>query len=73
MGTDEPHATPSVQEEIPATSVEDHVNEELKSQAATEAAPEIPQPVEPENEIPEVVMQLTDTPHPKPKDPFSKK
>ena len=45
----------------------------MKSQAATEAAPEIPQPVEPEIEIPEVVMQLTDTPHPKPKDPFSKK
>ena len=35
--------------------------------------PEIPQPVEPEIAIAEVVMQLTDTPRPKPKDPFSKK
>ena len=73
MGSDEPHATPSVHEEIPATSAEDHADEELKSQAATETVPEIPQPVEPEIEIPEVVIQLTDTPHPKPKDPFSKK
>ena len=44
-----------------------------KSQAGIEEAPEIPQPVEPEIEIPEVVMQLTDTRHPKPNDPFSKK
>ena len=43
------------------------------TQAATEEEPEIPQPVDPEIAIPEVVMQLTDTPHPKPKDPFSKK
>ena len=27
MGSDEPHATPPVHEEIPATSAEDHVNE----------------------------------------------
>ena len=63
MGSDEPHATPSVHEEIPVTSAEDHVNEELKSQAATGEAPKIPQPVEPDIEIPEDVMQLTDTPH----------
>ena len=73
MGSEEPRATLSIHEEIPATSVDEHVNEELKSQAATEEAPEIPQPVEPEIEILEVVMQLTGTPHPKPKDPFSKK
>ena len=29
--------------------------------------------MDPEIAIPEVVMQLTDTPQPKPKDPFSKK
>ena len=29
MGSDEPHATPSVHEEIPATSAEENVNEEL--------------------------------------------
>ena len=73
MGSEEPRATPSIHEEILATSADEHVNEELKSQAATEEVPKIPQPVEPEIEIPEVVIQLTDTPHPKPKDPFSKK
>ena len=73
MGSDEPHATPSVHEEIPATSAEENVNEELKTQAVTEEEPEIPQPMDPEIAIPEVVMQLTDTPQPKPKDPFSKK
>ena len=73
MGSEEPHATPSVHEEIPATSAEENVNEELKTQAAAEEEPEIPQSVDPEIVIPEVVMQLTDTPQPKPKDPFSKK
>ena len=34
---------------------------------------QIPQPEEPEIAIPEVVMQLTDTPVPKPMDPFSKR
>ena len=34
---------------------------------------EIPQPEEPAIEIPEVMMQHTDTPLPKPKDPFSRK
>ena len=43
------------------------------TQTATEEEPEIPQPEEPAIEIPEVVMQLTDTPLPKPKDPFSRK
>ena len=73
MGSDDPHATSSVHEEIPATSAEENVNEELKTQAVTEEEAEIPQPVEPEIVIPEVIMQLTDTPQPKPKDPFSKK
>ena len=73
MGSEEPHATPSVNEEIPVTSAEEIENEELKTQATTEEEAEIPQPVEPKIEIPEVVMQLTDTPHPKPNDPFSKK
>ena len=45
----------------------------MKNQAATEEETEIPQLVVPETMIPEVVMQLTDTPQPKPKDPFSKK
>ena len=73
MGSEEPHATPSIHEEIPATSADENVNEELKTQAAAEEEPEIPQPVDPEIVIPEVVMQLIDTPQPKPKDPFSKK
>ena len=30
MGSEEPHATPSVHEEIPTTSAEENVNEELK-------------------------------------------
>ena len=42
MGSDEPHATPSVHEEIQATSAEENVNEELKTQAATEEEAEIP-------------------------------
>ena len=73
MGSEEPRATPSVHEEIPATSAEEIVNEELKTQAAAKEEPEIPQSVDPEIVIPQVVMQLTDTPQPKPKDPFSKK
>ena len=62
MGSDEPHATPSIHEEVPATSAEENVNEELKTQAATEEEAEIPQHVEPEIAIPEVIMQLSDTP-----------
>ena len=73
MGSEEPHATPSVHEEIPATSAEENANEELKNQAEAAEEPEIPQHEEPEIAIPEVVMQLTKTPQPKPKDPFSKK
>ena len=73
MGSEEPHLTPSIHEEIPATSANVNIDEESKTQAATEEEPEIPQPVDPEIAIPEVVMQLTDTPQPKPKDPFSKK
>ena len=66
MGSEEPHATPSVHEEIPATSAD----EEKKTQDATEAKTEIPQAVVPENVIPEPLMTLTDTPQPKPKNPF---
>ena len=73
MGSKEPHAIPSVHEEIPATSAEEIVNEELATQAETAEEPEIPQPEEPEIVIPEVIMQLTHTPQPKLKDPFSKK
>ena len=47
MGSDEAH------EEIPATSAEENENEELKTQAATEEEPEIPQPEEPKIAIPE--------------------
>ena len=72
MGSEETHPTSSVHEEIPATSAEEPATaEQLKT--ATEEEPEIPQPEEPAIEIPEVVMQLTDTPLPKPKDPFSRK
>ena len=64
----------SSDEEIPATSAEETAaTEHLKTQTATEEEPEIPQPEELEIAIPEVVMQLTDTPLPKPKDPFSRK
>ena len=73
MGSDEPRATPSVHEEIPATSAEENVNEELMTQAAAAEEPEIRQHEEPEIAIPEMVMQNTNTPQPKPKDPFSKK
>ena len=45
----------------------------MEAQGATEEEPEIPQPEEPDIAIPEVVMQLNDTPLPKPKDPFSRK
>ena len=73
MGSEEPHATPSVHEEILATSAEENVNEELMTQAADAEEPDVPLHEEPEIVIPEVVLQLTDTPQPKPKDPFSKK
>ena len=74
MGSEENHPTASVHEEIPATSAEETAAaESLKTQTATEEEPEIPQPKEPEIVIPEVVMQLTNTALPKPKDPFSRK
>ena len=73
MGSEEHHITPSIPKEIPTTSADVNVDEELKTQAATEAETKIPQPVVPENVIPETVMTLTDTPQPKPKNPFSKK
>ena len=72
MGSEETHPTSSVHEEIPATSAEETAAADpLNMQTATEEEPEIPQPEEPEIAIPEVVMQLTDTPLPKPKDSFS--
>ena len=52
MGSEEPHATPSVHEEIPATSAEENVHEELKTQDEAAEEPEIPQPEEPEIAIP---------------------
>ena len=74
MGSEETHPTLLVHEEIPATSAEETTAaESLKTQIATEEEPEIPQPEEPEIAIPEVMMQLTHTPLPKPKDPFSRK
>ena len=42
MGSEEPRATPSVHEEIPATSADENVNEEVKTQAVTEEESEIP-------------------------------
>ena len=36
MGSDEPHSTPSIHEEIPATSADEQAAEELKNQVATE-------------------------------------
>ncbi|XP_073358028.1 uncharacterized protein [Aegilops tauschii subsp. strangulata] len=73
MGSEEPRTTPSIPEEIPATSADENASEEMKTQAATDAESKIPQPVVPENVIPEAVMLLTDTPQPEPKNPFSKK
>ena len=74
MGSEETHPTSSMHEDIPAASVEQTaVVEPLNTQTATEEEPEIPQPEEPEIAIPKVVMQLTDTPVPKPMNPFSKK
>ena len=43
MGSEEPRATLSVHEEIPATSADEIINEELMTQAAPEEEPEIPQ------------------------------
>ena len=62
MGSEEIHTAPSIHEEIPATSADDNVAEEMEAQAATEAKADVPQPAAPEIEIPEVVLQLTDTP-----------
>src|SRR3954471_24346794 len=74
LGSEETHPTSSVREEIPATSAEETAAaDHLNTQTATKEEPEIPQPEEPEIAITEVVMQLTDTPLPKPKDPFSRK
>ena len=62
---------PLVHEEIPATSADELAA--VDPQTAPVEEQEIPQPEEPELAIPEVVMQLTDTPLPKPKNPFSSK
>ena len=61
MGSKEIHNAPSIHEEIPATSADEKDDEEMEAQA-TEAEADIPQPAAPEIEIPEVVLQLTDTP-----------
>ena len=48
LGSEETHPTPSVHEEIPATSAEETAAaESLKTQTATEEEPEIPRPKEP--------------------------
>ena len=74
MGSEDTYPTSSMHEDIPAASAEEAaVVEPLNTQTATEEEPEIPQPEEPDIAIHEVVMQLTDTPVPKPTDPFSKK
>src|SRR3954462_3440791 len=72
LGSEETHPTASLNEEIPATSAEETAADTDKVTAPEENAA-IPQPEEPEIVIPEVVMQLTDTPLPRPKDPFSRK
>src|SRR4051812_39613583 len=71
LGSEETHPTSSVREDIPTTSAEETAAAE--NVTAPEEEPEIPQPGEPELAIPEVVMQLTDTPLPKPNDSFSRK
>ena len=74
MGSEETHPTSSVHEDMPAASAEETaIADPLNMQTATGEEPEIPQLEEPKIAIPEVVMQLTDTPVPKAKDPFSKK
>ena len=64
MGSKETHPNASVHEEIPATSAA--ASEQPTTQTTTDEEPKIPQPEEPAIEIPEVVMQLTDTPLLKP-------
>src|SRR3954468_9822913 len=69
LGSEETHPTAFVNEEIPATSAEE-IAAETEKVTAPEENPDIPQPEETEFVIPEVVMQLTNTPLPRPKDPF---
>ena len=71
MGSEETQPTLSVHEEIPATSADEPAAADPQTAPIEEQ--EIPQPEEPELAIPEVVMQLTDTPLPKQKNPFSSK
>ena len=70
MGSDEIHTAPSIPDEIPATRADEKAAEEMEAQDDIEAKNEIPQPAAPEIEIPEVVLQLTDTPQPKLKNEF---
>src|SRR3954470_22431564 len=72
LDSEETHPATSVHDEIPATSAEETAAA-AENVTAPEEEPEIPQTEEPEIAIPEAVMQLTDTPLPKPKDPFSRK
>ena len=71
MGSVETHPTSSVHEEILATSADEPAAADPQTAPIEEQ--EIPQPEEPELAIPEVVMQLTDIPLPKQKNPFSSK
>ena len=48
MGSDEILPTPSIPEEIPATSADDRAAEEMETKDATKAEVEIPQPGAPE-------------------------
>ena len=56
----------TILEEVPATSTDVNVAEEMETQAAVDdIVPEIPQPA--------AVQTITHTPQPKPTNPFSKK
>src|SRR3954471_20116402 len=72
IGSEDTHLAASVNEEIPAPSAEETAAA-TENVTAPEENLENPHPEEPELVIPEVVMQLTDTPLPRPKDPFSRK
>ena len=75
MGSDEPQASLlTIPEEVPATSADVNVAEEMETQATTnDIASEIPQPVAPVAIPQEVVKTTTANLQPKPHNPFSKK
>jgi hypothetical protein len=75
MGSDERQASlHSIPKEVPATSADVHVSEEMEAKAAADAfAPEIPQPVAPVAIPQEAVKTSTVNLQPKPQNPHSKK